>query len=215
MGTRSERLRRNIDGPHRNHLHLSSLTKSLCPNLDAAPLAVFLSMLAYNACIRKVRRTVVADVVNACAIFNSHQRYRLIIASHQGPHPCARRTLASSAEDVGPAPTPDVQALMPLFTNHKRDAIAARMLFDERSLQQELIYLRDPLKLANHITQLLQKGGFDKAVELVRMASKNVECTVSWNHLVNHEMGHGKPVSALKLYHEVSPTPSAHGGSMN
>ena len=94
---------------------------------------------------------------------------------------------------------------MPLYTTQKQRAIAARLAFDERSLREELKYLRDPLKLAEYVDSLLRKGGFDKAAELVRMASKSIPCTVSWNHLINYELSQSRVNSAVKLYNEVSP----------
>lgn len=81
----------------------------------------------------------------------------------------------------------------------------ARLAFDKNSLKEELVYLRDPLKLAEHVDGLVKKDGFDKAAELVRMAGKNMPCTVSWNHLIDHEMSKGRVANAVKLYNEVTP----------
>lgn len=93
---------------------------------------------------------------------------------------------------------------MPLYTKQKRRAIIARLVFDEKSLREELKYLGDPLKLAEYIDDLLRKNAFDKAVELVRMASKSIPCTVSWNHLINYELSLGRVNGAVKLYNEVN-----------
>ena len=94
--------------------------------------------------------------------------------------------------------------LLPLYTKQKQRAIIASLAFDEKSLREELKYLGDPLKLAEYIDDLLRKNAFEKAAELVRMASKSIPCTVSWNHLINYEMSQGRINSAVKLYNEVS-----------
>lgn len=94
---------------------------------------------------------------------------------------------------------------MPFYTKQKQKAITTRLAFDEKSLREELIYLRDPLKLADYVDSLLRKNGFEKAAELVRMAGRNIACTVSWNHLISYEMSQGRAYSAVKLYNEVKP----------
>lgn len=97
--------------------------------------------------------------------------------------------------------------LMPLYTRQKQKAVTARLAFDERSLREELKYLRDPLKLAEYVDSLLRKNGFDKAAELVRMAGNSIPCTVSWNHLISYEMSQGRVNGAVKLYNEVNFEP--------
>jgi hypothetical protein len=84
-----------------------------------------------------------------------------------------------------------------------------------RQLEMELVYLRDPVKLADRVRSLLSSnssGGSgsgdmdkaEKAANLVRLASKRYPCTVSWNHLINDQMQHGRVNAALKLFNEVS-----------
>jgi len=78
-----------------------------------------------------------------------------------------------------------------------------RDLPDAYETKQELVWLGDPLKLAGHILSVLRKGRFDEAEHLVRAASKNIQCTVSWNHLVDWQMSQGKVNRAIKTYNEV------------
>lgn len=59
------------------------------------------------------------------------------------------------------------------------------------------------MKLGDHIVQLLRQDGLDKALALVRLASKDIQCTVSWNYLIDFYMSKGKPSEAIKLYNEV------------
>lgn len=63
------------------------------------------------------------------------------------------------------------------------------------------------MKLADHTVKLLRDDDFLKALELVRLASKDLECTVSWNHLIDYEMSKARVTEAVKLYNEVSLCP--------
>ena len=74
-------------------------------------------------------------------------------------------------------------------------------------LKLELRWLKDPVKLADHTVKLLRDDDLLKALELVRLASKDVECTVSWNHLIDYEMSKARVTEAVKLYNEVSSCP--------
>ena len=72
-----------------------------------------------------------------------------------------------------------------------------------RQVGLELKYLKDPLRLANRVLVALRDGDEDKAFELVRAASKSIQCTVGWNHVINHLMGVGRLKDALKAYNDV------------
>ena len=73
----------------------------------------------------------------------------------------------------------------------------------QRALEQELRFLRDPLKLADNTVSLLKIGQHEKAGQLVRMASKSMACTVSWNHMMDYEMSKGRVSRAMTLYNDV------------
>jgi len=75
--------------------------------------------------------------------------------------------------------------------------------FSRTSLEQELRWLSDPLKLGDHVVKLLRKDDDEKALALVRLASKDIACTVSWNYLIDFSMGKGRVSDAVKLYNEV------------
>lgn len=70
-------------------------------------------------------------------------------------------------------------------------------------LQTELKYLNDPFKLAQHILYVLQTGNEQKALALVRLSSRNLANTVSWNHVVDWQMKQGKTSVAIDTYNEV------------
>ena len=71
------------------------------------------------------------------------------------------------------------------------------------SLEQEIRWLKDPLKLGDYTVKLLRQDDVGKALGLVRLASKDIACTVSWNHLIDYFMSKGKVADATKLYNEV------------
>lgn len=79
--------------------------------------------------------------------------------------------------------------------------------FERAVLEKELRYLHDPLKLADHTINLLKKGDYHKALELVKMSSRNMSCTVSWNHLMDYEMYKGRVSNAIKIYNDVQLIP--------
>lgn len=89
------------------------------------------------------------------------------------------------------------------YTKHKQRAIAESSIFSQKSLEIELSWLCDMLKLSDHTLKLLQKDDFHKAYELLKLASKKYDCTVSWNHLINYEMGKGRVASAISLFNDV------------
>ena len=76
----------------------------------------------------------------------------------------------------------------------------------KRDLLTELDYLRDPIALAQNVTFRLQEDDYDRALDLVRVASSRLSCVVSWNHLIDYSMAKGRVVPALKTYQEVHKT---------
>lgn len=73
----------------------------------------------------------------------------------------------------------------------------------EKKVRRELQFLPDPLKLADHVRGVLKKGDVEKALALTRIASKDMECVVSWNHIIGHLLSEKQVSAALKLYNEV------------
>lgn len=89
------------------------------------------------------------------------------------------------------------------YTKHKQRAIAESSVFSKESLEIELRWLKDMRKFGDHTLNLLQKDDFRKAYELVKLASKKYDCTISWNHLINYEMGKGRVANAVNLFNDV------------
>lgn len=73
----------------------------------------------------------------------------------------------------------------------------------KKRLERELVWLQDPLKLAENTISLLKDNRSEKAIHIVRMASKKASCVVSWNHLIDYEMSKGSVQKAVKIYNEV------------
>ena len=87
----------------------------------------------------------------------------------------------------------------------RRNASSVAISSQRDPLGKELQYLGDPLNLAKHVLQLLNQPGQDeKAAEMVRMASKSMPCTVSWNHMIDYYMSEGRVALAMSMYNDVS-----------
>ncbi|TGJ85292.1 hypothetical protein E0Z10_g3438 [Xylaria hypoxylon] len=69
--------------------------------------------------------------------------------------------------------------------------------------RKELQYLGDPLHIANRVRLALNKDNFELASLITRQASKDNNVTVSWNHLIDHQLQKGRIHTALKLYNEM------------
>lgn len=80
------------------------------------------------------------------------------------------------------------------------------VLFPKMQMEEELQWLPDPFRLAEHVAELLQSPrAIDhlKALALTRQASRRGQVVVSWNHLIDWNMGHGHAQEAVKLFQEV------------
>ncbi|KUI60543.1 hypothetical protein VP1G_07748 [Cytospora mali] len=72
-----------------------------------------------------------------------------------------------------------------------------------RATKKELQLTTDPYHIADNVLTKLKGGDFEKALLLTREASRDKQCVVSWNHLIEHEFRNKKIHSAIKLYHEM------------
>ncbi|KAK5118115.1 hypothetical protein LTR62_004162 [Meristemomyces frigidus] len=73
----------------------------------------------------------------------------------------------------------------------------------DRHIRKELEWLKDPAKLADHVHYTLRCEEPEKALELCRTASKDMQCVVSWNHVVDWHMKQGRIKDALNVYNEM------------
>lgn len=74
---------------------------------------------------------------------------------------------------------------------------------NKKSLEIELRYLKDPLKLSEHVKYTLKCDKPEKALDLCRLASKTMSCVVSWNAVIDYLMKKWKVNEALKVYNEM------------
>ena len=157
-------------------------------------------MLHGSACISTCISTVLFHLCNTSLISTSFSPPILLtrrITRHSTCLPRAYNTLPSRVRRVpGSAPT-----LLPATRSPRPHNVEP---YKKSNLKLELRWLKDPVRLADRTVKLLQKDDFLKALEMVRLASKDVECTVSWNHLIDYEMGKARVTEAIKLYNEVS-----------
>ncbi|KAK0099992.1 hypothetical protein ONS95_013190 [Cadophora gregata] len=82
----------------------------------------------------------------------------------------------------------------------RKEVKAART---ESDIRHHLSLLNDPLKLADFVRQTLRKDDFAFAEEIVRAASKNTLCVISWNHLVEWQLSKGKMKAAISTFNEM------------
>ena len=166
-------------------------------------------MLECSACIRRCIRTIFTDVLDSHRPLH-YSRQRLV-PQHPSRSAWIRRGYAVEATslDNRPAHTPPLPTP---YVGRSNRPTKQETPYKKKSLQEELRWLKDPLKLAENVIALLRRDEFQKALELVRLASKDIQCTVSWNHLVDYEMSKGRVTNASKVYNEVH-TPSSYRSS--
>ncbi|KAL8644092.1 MAG: hypothetical protein Q9210_007428, partial [Variospora velana] len=111
-------------------------------------------------------------------------------------------SFARNDEDQRTAPNHSVSPERSIIHKHPSKAHDPQRT---RQLGKELVWLQDPVKLAENTIGLLRNDDHEKAIDTVRMASKNTSCTVSWNHLIDYDMSKGKVQKAVKIYNEVRP----------
>lgn len=85
-------------------------------------------------------------------------------------------------------------------SGQQRKGIAVQ---NRKALEKELVWLKDPFKLTEHIHFTLRNNDPDKALDLCRIASKSMDCVVSWNAIVDWYMQRFKVNDAVKVYNEM------------
>ena len=73
----------------------------------------------------------------------------------------------------------------------------------EAAVRKRLELFPDPYHIAQHVTAALEKGSFDEALLMTRLASRKAKVEVSWNHLIDYQLKNKRLVAAIKLYNEV------------
>ncbi|KAL6718377.1 hypothetical protein ACLMJK_004466 [Lecanora helva] len=168
-------------------------------------------MLECETCIRRCIRIIFADISSPGRL---HPFPRVTPPAHI-PFRFQRgyASQAAAFQNVPiPSPTIDAGVKVPHVSRSGR-AIKQDEPFTKSSLEQEVRWLKDPLKLGDHVVKLLRQDDPSKALAIVRRLSKEVACTVSWNYLIDYLMSKGRVADAVKLYNEMkkrAQTPDAH-----
>lgn len=164
-------------------------------------------MLNCSVCIPQCRRTLLcsrlletsASLPFSTVTLRPHSSHSYVSL----PSSCLGKSYASIANAEQPTTSHGPSSVSVPYTKHKQRAIAESSVFSKESLEIELRWLKDMRKFGDHTSSLLQKDDFRKAHELVKLASKKFDCTVSWNHLINYEMGNGRVANAVNLFNDV------------
>lgn len=166
-------------------------------------------MLHCSACIHNCIRTGFSHICTTPSAVTSSRPHLLLNRRATRYSTWLRRGYAAEAsqardvQDSAPAP-----ALVSHYRTHNVRSTdhPSKQLgpYKKSNLELEVRWLKDPVKLADHTVKLLREDDITKALDIVRLASKDVECTVSWNHLIDYEMSKARVNNAIKLYNEVS-----------
>ncbi|KZF22745.1 hypothetical protein L228DRAFT_135187 [Xylona heveae TC161] len=120
----------------------------------------------------------------------------------------------SSKADVSLQASRSVQLdLRPAWKQQGKRAPTIRGAPSPRELQRRISFMKDPLVLADYVRKAIERGQWTTAVETVRLASKQMSCTVSWNHLINEQFVRGRGHEAFRIYNEMKKrgqTPDSH-----
>ena len=156
-------------------------------------------MLGCHACIRTVIRAVFSDALEFSRLPRLPASVQNSIPSRRTPPWQPRRRHATVATAVEALPRRADTSNQPFAGGIGKQVTE----YKKTHLEKELVYLKDPVKLADHTVGLLRQRDPQKALEIVRLGSKRMRCTVSWNHIIDYEMSTGRVNNAMKLYNEV------------
>ena len=159
-------------------------------------------MLDCNACVPRFIQTLFSDVLSIPRFPKPPGRIATSAGRNRTP-PWQWRRYATAATALQESPRQTYASSQFSVNSKSIRTVGKDQEFKKTSLELELRWLKDPIKLADHTVSLLRQDEHIKALEIVRLGSKRMECTVSWNHLVDYEMSKGRVNSAMKLYNEV------------
>lgn len=161
-------------------------------------------MFECRTCVLRAIRAVAGDALLSPA---SLTRPLALTPTPSLPTFRPRRSLATSTthRNGNPATTDALSELKPVEnapsqSSNKGGSIT---IANEKALKLELVHLQDPLKLANHVQYVLRRDDPQKALNLCRLASKDMNAVVSWNHVIEWHISNGKVNEALKIFNEM------------
>ena len=170
-------------------------------------------MLECRSCALRCMRVIAGDA--AFARQPLQQRLLLTPQLHQRPSRRAASTAAAQQDVEGDAFDEVIEFdEVPNAPERERAVVTPRAvqltkrakgieIENKKSLEIELRYLKDPLKLSEHVKYTLRCNKPEKALDLCRLASKTMSCVVSWNAVIDWLMRAKKINEALKVYNEM------------
>lgn len=157
-------------------------------------------MFECRACLLRCMRAIAGDAAPARPL----QR-PLALTPRLQSRPSRRLASTAAAEAAQDIDDPLVEgANLPVVdttpSGQQRKGITVQ---NRKALEKELVWLKDPFKLTEHIKFTLRNNDPDKALDLCRIASKSMDCVVSWNTIVDFYMQRYNINDAMKVYNEM------------
>ena len=166
-------------------------------------------MLTCSACVHTCIRSILSDVLSIPAPLqfgrSANRRasqHRQISTSNFHSNAVPRAEARSIVRHARNSRVSDKATPRHVAVNPRQKPTEVKEV-KKNHIRRELTYLSDPLKLADLAWKILQQDNQAKALDMVRMASRNMACTVSWNHIIDYEMSKGRVNNAVKIYNEV------------
>lgn len=169
------------------------------------------TMLECRSCALRCMRAIAGDAASARQPLQ--QRLLLTPQLHQRPSRRAASTSATQQSDIGDAfdevefdemsaKAPERAVVTPRQHQLTKRAKGVE-IENKKALETELRWLKDPLKLSDHVKYTLRCEKPEKALDLCRLASKTMSCVVSWNAVIDWLMKNRKINEAIKVYNEM------------
>ncbi|EMR84757.1 hypothetical protein ACHAPC_005026 [Botrytis cinerea] len=167
-------------------------------------------MFTCRACTRRCLQALIGDPTihstNSQLIIPQRQLYRTFATNATDSDSYTYQPIAQDEESSEPTKSRTAKRQEWLDSRGQRPADKKPAAIDPR-IDNKFIWklkqLQDPLQLADYVRKLLSEDDFEKALLYVRSASKNVECVVSWNHLIEWQFSKGLLNPALKTFNEM------------
>ena len=177
-------------------------------------------MLICHACIRRCLQTLIgesnlASTSRGSALTANHAKRRNYTskAIEQSPRPRHQNTADRGPSYASHKPENGFKSGAVSTSYNRQKWLESRGVIplhkqterqtDDLLMKKQLRYLKDPLKLAEHVRKILRDDDFESALALVRTASRDTQCIVSWNHLIDWQLSRQKMNGAIKTYNEV------------
>lgn len=161
-------------------------------------------MFICRSCARRASAALPRPVSSSCEAPSSASLGVLRTSSYSSFPAAARRSPQNGFAELD-----QVAALEKTTRDDDRSKVSkpTRGPKDEKRLawvvRKHLEHMKDPFKIAEHVERTLKKDLFEEALELTRTASKDAQCQVSWNYLIDYQLRNQKLHGAIKLFNEV------------